>query len=95
MDRTATISIFVPGQLRDRCAGARTLAVSASDVRGVLQALEREHPALYGGVCEETGVLRRHINLFVNKDHIRDRDGLDTALEPGDEVTIVPAVSGG
>lgn len=95
MDRTATISVFVPGQLRDRCAGARTLEVSAPDVRGVLHALEREHPDLYRGVCEETGIVRRHINLFVNKDHIRDRDGLDTALEPGDEVTIVPAVSGG
>ena len=39
--------------------------------------------------------MRRHVNLFVNADHMRDRDGLDTALAPGDVVTILPAVSGG
>jgi molybdopterin converting factor small subunit len=39
--------------------------------------------------------LRRHINLFVNTHHMRDRDGLDTSLEPGDVVTIMTAVSGG
>jgi molybdopterin converting factor small subunit len=39
--------------------------------------------------------VRRHVNVFVNEAHMRDRDGLDTALQPGDEVTILPAVSGG
>ena len=39
--------------------------------------------------------MRRHVNLFVNASHMRDRDGLDTALAPGDVVTILPAVSGG
>jgi molybdopterin converting factor small subunit len=39
--------------------------------------------------------VRRHVNLFVNESHIRDREGLETALVPGDEVTILPAVSGG
>ena len=57
--------------------------------------LERRHPSLYRSVCDETGAVRRHVNLFVNADHIRDRDGLDTALLPGDVVTILPAVSGG
>jgi molybdopterin converting factor small subunit len=46
-------------------------------------------------VCDETGAVRRHLNIFVNADNIRDRDGLDTALKRGDVVTIVPAVSGG
>ena len=46
-------------------------------------------------VCDETGAVRRHVNLFVNTDHVRDRDGLDTALVPGDEIIILPAVSGG
>ena len=38
---------------------------------------------------------RRHINLFVNDSHVRDREGLDTTLVPGDILTILPAVSGG
>jgi molybdopterin converting factor small subunit len=46
-------------------------------------------------VCDETGAVRRHINLFVNSSHVRDRDGLDTPLAAGDVLTILPAVSGG
>ena len=52
-------------------------------------------PSLYRSVCDETGAVRRHVNLFVNTSHVRDREGLDTALAPGDVVTILPAVSGG
>ena len=60
-----------------------------------LDQLEDRHPALHRSVCHETGAVRRHVNLFVNKSHVRDRDGLDTALAPGDVLTILPTVSGG
>jgi len=46
-------------------------------------------------VCDETGRVRRHLNVFVNSDNVRDLDGLDTVLKSGDVVTILPAVSGG
>ena len=90
-----TIRIHVPGPLREYCAGASELLLSASSVRAVLEELERRHPSLYRNVCDETGAVRRHVNLFVNTSHVRDREGLDTALKPGDNVTILPAVSGG
>ena len=89
------ITIFVPGPLREYCDGARTLPVSASTVRDALLDLERTYPSLYRNVCDETGAVRRHINVFVNSSHVRDRDGLDTALVAGDELIILPAVSGG
>ena len=89
-----TITVHIPGPLRDCCAGAARLAVPASSVRGVLRELE-QWPALHRSVCDETGAVRRHVNLFVNSEHIRDRAGLDTPLAPGDELTIMPAVSGG
>ena len=75
--------------------GARTIELAGATVRTALDDLQRRHPALYVNVCDETGAVRRHIGLFVNEDHIRDLDGLDTALAPGDAVTIMPAVSGG
>lgn len=90
-----TITVFIPGPLRDCCGGTARLAVPAHDLRGVLAHLERHYPALHRGVCEETGAVRRHVNLFVNHDHMRDRQGLDTPLTAGDEVFILPAVSGG
>jgi molybdopterin converting factor small subunit len=90
-----SITIHVPGVLRYCCGGAAELALSARSVRAALEHLERSHPALYRSICDETGAVRRHVNLFVNRSHLRDREGLDTALVPGDVLTILPAVSGG
>ena len=90
-----TITVLVPSSLRDYCAGASELALSVTSLRAVLEELERRHPALHRSVCDETGTVRRHINLFVNANHMRDCNGLDTPLAPGDVVTILPAVSGG
>ena len=90
-----TITIHLPGPLRPYCRGASRLSVLASTVRATLEQLERTEPALYRNVCEETGAVRRHLNVFVNSDHIRDLAGLDTTLRSGDVVTFLPAVSGG
>jgi MoaD family protein len=91
----ATITVHVPAPLRDCCGGASRLGVAAASVRAVLGELERLYPRLHRSVCDETGAVRRHVNLFVNTAHVREREGLDTKLAPGDEVTILPAVSGG
>jgi sulfur-carrier protein len=90
-----TVTIRVPGALRAYCKGARELSVSAPSVRAALGQLEQTHPSLYRSICDETGAVRRHVNLFVNTAHVRDREGLDTALVPGDVLTVLPAVSGG
>ncbi len=90
-----TITIRVPGALRAYCEGASELSLSAPSVRAALEHLERRYPALHGSICDETGTVRRHVNLFVNTSNVRDREGLDTALAPGDVLTILPAVSGG
>lgn len=90
-----SIKVFVPTPLRVYCGGAAEISVAANNVRGALDQIEQKYPSLYSGVCEETGAVRRHINVFVNSLHMRDLDGLDTPLVPGDVVTILPAVSGG
>lgn len=95
MATTATITVHVPWALRACCKGASELPVSAPSVRAVLGELERREPLLYRSICDETGKVRPHVNLFVNTSHVRELAGLDTALVPGDAVTILPAVSGG
>jgi len=95
MTTESDIKVFVPAVLRSYCGGAAELSLSAASVRAALEEIERREPSLYRNVCDETGAVRRHVNLFVNSSHVRDRDGLDTALAPGDIVTILPAVSGG
>jgi len=92
---SATITVFVPGLLREYSGGAGELALAASSVRCALEELEGRYPALYRNVCDETGRVRKHVNLFVNMDNIRDVGGLDAALAAGDVLTILPSVSGG
>jgi len=95
MAHSGAITVYVPYMLRAYCDGASQLVLSVSNVRGVLEELERRYPSLHTSICDETGAVRRHVNLFVNNSHIRDRQGLDTVLEPDDEIAIIPAVSGG
>ena len=89
------VTVAVSGVLRDYCGSAAEVPIAAASVREALAALERDHDALYRSVCDETGKVRRHVNLFVNASHIRELRGLDSALAPGDVLTILPAVSGG
>ena len=90
-----SISIQIPTALRPDCGGASELCLSASTVRAALDQLEESHPALYRSVCDETGAVRQHVNLFVNDSLVDRREGLNSALKPGDVLTIMPAVSGG
>ncbi|MDA7980468.1 MAG: MoaD family protein [Pirellulales bacterium] len=89
------IAVQIPTALRAEIGGTKQVSVEASTVRDALEQLELLHPKLYRSVCEETGAVRRHINLFVNLKLVRRGTGLNTALHPGDTLTIMPAVSGG
>ena len=90
-----TITIHVLGSLRVYCGGASQLSIPAHTVRAALEQLERSQAPLYRNICDETGAVRRHLNVFVNSENVRDLDGVDTTLAPGDVVTVLPAVSGG
>lgn len=90
-----SITVSIPTPIRRYCDGKAELPLQAATVAEVLEILARQYPDLHGCVCDETGAVRRHINLFVNHDHMRERNGLGSTLEAGDVVTIMTAVSGG
>jgi molybdopterin converting factor small subunit len=69
--------------------------MEATTVREALAQMEGSHIALYRSICDETGQVRRHVNVFVNTSNIRDLEALATPVAPGDAITIMPAVSGG
>lgn len=90
-----SITVQIPSPLHAYCDGAAQIELSAASVRAALEELERQYPSLHSNICDETGKVRPHVNLFVNTSHVRDRQGLDTSLSPGDILIILPAVSGG
>ena len=73
----------------------KEIAVEASTVGEVVQALERTAPGIGFYICDERGRLRTHVNVFVDKQMIRDRRGLSDAVAAGDQVHILQALSGG
>lgn len=79
------------GQLEKLANGASELEVEAGTVDELLRQLEQDHPGLEGWILDERGVLRRHINVFVNGEPAEP----ETALEAKDKIEILPAISGG
>ena len=95
MESGPPITIHVFGQLREYCQGREQLSINAHSVRDALVNLARTESRLYRNLCDETGKVRRHLNVFVNSDNVRDLKGIDTPLNAGDVLTFLPAVSGG
>lgn len=69
--------------------------VPGATVREVVDELDRRHPGLASYLVDETGRLRRHVNVFVGTDPIRDRGTLADAVAPDDRISILQALSGG
>jgi molybdopterin converting factor small subunit len=96
------VPLRVPAQLRELVGGANVVVVrvvgaddGSTTVAAVLDALAAERPALERRLRDERGLTRPHVNLFVQSDNVRDRDGTATPILAGEELSIIPAVSGG
>ena len=90
-----SVIVRLPSQLRSLVGGAGEVPVDASTVREAILAVDVEYPGLAGRVLDEGGALRRFVNVFVADEDVRFLNGLDTVLEAGQTVSLVPAVAGG
>jgi molybdopterin converting factor small subunit len=89
------ITIRIPSQLRPLAGGNSEVPVDGSTVAEALKSLEAAHPGFADRLFDESGKLRRFVNVFVAEEDIRFLDGLDTPVPDGTTVSIVPAVAGG
>jgi sulfur-carrier protein len=93
-----TVAVRLATALRSHAGGQATVEVDVAPpaaLRTVLDALAAAHPAVGRRVRDESGALRRHVNLFVGADNAKDLGGLDTPVPEGAEVSVLAAVSGG
>ena len=89
------IKVRIPTPLRPLTKGQGEVETKADSVVEMIESLNSTHPGIKDRLCDETGELRRFVNIYVNEEDIRFLKGKDTSLKDGDEVSIVPAIAGG
>ncbi len=89
------IKVRIPTPLRSLTKGQGEVEAQASSIANMIETLNNAHPGLKDRLCDESGELRRFVNIYVNEEDIRFLKGKETALNDGDEVSIVPAIAGG
>jgi sulfur-carrier protein len=89
------VTVLIPTPLQKFTYNEASVSLEATSIDGLLDALENRYPGIRKSLCDEAGKLRRFLNFFVNGEDIRFLDSQETALNDGDEVSIVPAVAGG
>ncbi len=90
-----SIKVRIPAPLRTLTGGEGLVEVSSESIGDAIAKLEATFPGIKERLCEETGEIRRFVNIYVNGEDVRFLDGLGTTLSAGDEISIVPAVAGG
>lgn len=90
-----SVTVRIPTPLQKLTNQQAEVQVEATTIAGVIDALEAKHGGLKERLCDETGKLRRFVNLYLNDEDIRFQQGEATPVNDGDEVAIVPAIAGG
>ena len=90
-----TLKVVIPAPLRKFTNGAESVEVEAATVQEVLNNLDSKYPGFRASICDESGSLRRFINIYINGEDVRFLENLATPVTDGAEVAIVPAISGG
>ena len=89
------IKVRIPTPLRPLTKGQGEVQAQAKSITEMIDNLNASHPGIKDRLCDETGELRRFVNIYVNEEDIRFLKGKETSLKDGDEVSIVPAIAGG
>ena len=90
-----SVTVRIPAQLRTLTGGEGEVSVSGSTVAEVLKDLDSSHPGFSDRLFDDTGALRRFVNIFLTDEDVRFLQGLDTPVTEGQTLSIVPAVAGG
>ena len=89
------VTVRIPTPLRALTNDQEVVEANGANVAAIIDDLEKNYPGIKERVCDESGEAHRFVNLYVNQEDIRFKEGKDTSLNDGDELSIVPAIAGG
>jgi sulfur-carrier protein len=87
--------VRIPAPLRKLTQDKAVVEVDGKTIQDILNGLEKNYPGLKERICDESGQIRRFVNVFINGEDIRFKEGAQTAVAEGAEVSIIPAIAGG
>jgi sulfur-carrier protein len=90
-----TVLVRIPTILRSCTAGAAEVSAAAGTLREVIAGLDVAYPGLGGRILDDSGQLRRFVNVYIGEEDVRFAQGLDTPVAAGTRVSFIPAVAGG
>jgi molybdopterin converting factor small subunit len=90
-----SVSVRIPTILRTYTGGAAVVSGEGSTLREVLQKLDADFPGIGARILDETGKIRRFVNVYVGEEDVRFAEGLDTGTPEGAQISVIPAVAGG
>jgi molybdopterin converting factor small subunit len=90
-----SITVQIPSALRRLTAGAPRLTCDAANLNELFSTLDQKFPELKSHLRDESGEIRRFLNIYVNEEDIRFLGGSQYAFQEGDEVLLVPSIAGG
>ncbi len=89
------VKVRIPTPLQKLTKDQPEVNIVAKSVKELLDSLEREFPGIKGRLCDESGRVRRFVNIYLNEEDIRFLNQESTSLKDGDEISIIPAIAGG
>ena len=89
------VTVLIPTPLRKLTNEQESVTASAGTIGTVLDDLESQFPGFAARLTDESGSLRKFVNVYLNEEDIRFLQGKDTEVKDGDAVSIVPAIAGG
>jgi molybdopterin synthase sulfur carrier subunit len=89
------IEVRIPTILRTYTGGQKAVEGDGDTLDALFADLDGKHPGLRGRLVTDEGALHRFVNVYVNDEDVRFTGALETKLNDGDSVTILPAVAGG
>jgi sulfur-carrier protein len=90
-----SVSVRVPTILRTYTGGESEVTAEGTDLAAVLDDLDARYAGIKARIIDDTGALRRFVNVYVGNDDVRFLDGLGTATPDGTKISVIPAVAGG
>ena len=88
-------TVRIPTPLRKLTNGQEEVSVAGATVGELIVSLEKTYPGIKERLCDDSGAVRRFVNIFQNDEDIRFLQNLDTPVKESDEISIVPAIAGG